>query len=479
MELNKLLNKINVLKTNVDSEYQISGIKISSKQLENNNLFVCMQGSTDDGNKYIGQIDKSVVILTEKLPDIDVKYVLVEDVRKAYSIISQNWFFNPIEDMKFVAVVGTNGKTSTAHYISSILTFAGLKVGLIGTEGHYILGEKVSESLTTPDPYELNELFFKMRTKGVDVVVSEVSAHAIYLEKLCGIKADVAVLTNISQEHLDYFKNFDNYCSVKMSYFLSGNAKKAVINIDDLSGRILARKLEDVGIDCITFGIENPADCFAMDVFQNIDGVNFIANLEDNIIEVKTQLYGDFNAYNLLSAMTVARELGIDNETLTHAVKKVKAVKGRFSILNNDKGVIIIDFAHTPDGLENLLRTARTITKSRLITVFGCGGDRDKSKRKAMGEIASRLSDYVVITSDNPRSENPDDIIKDIEWGMLNVNYKCITERGEAIKFAIAEMLEGDTLVLAGKGNENYLEINGKKIPFNDFDAVGRWSYLK
>lgn len=476
MKLENLLYGVEIQKTNVDSDEEIKEIKIDSRKVEEGDMFVCLEGVCDDGNSHLCEINCDFVAVTEKEPS-GGKYVVVNDARKAYAQICENRFLRPLEGMKFVAVVGTNGKTSTAHYIDSILSFAGIKTGLIGTEGHYILGEKVGQSLTTPDPYELNELFFKMRTRGVEVVVAEVSAHAIYLEKLGDIKADVAILTNVSQDHLDYFKDFANYQSVKMSYFENGNAKRAIINVDDESGRILLKRLEGrEDVKTTSYGLYNPADCFAVNVIEDIDGVKFVANLEDEIVDVKSSLYGEFNVYNLLGAMSVASCLGIDTQTLTHAVRKIKAVKGRFSVLHTDKGTIIVDYAHTPDGLKNLLSTARTLTKSRLITLFGCGGERDRQKRAAMGKIASEYSDFIVLTSDNPRSEDATDIIRQIEWGVTIKDVKCIVDRPEAVKFALSEMEEGDTLVLAGKGNESYLEIKGKKIPYNDFDMVARYA---
>ena len=476
MKLENLLYGVEIQKTNVDSDEEIKEIKIDSRKVEEGDMFVCLEGVCDDGNSHLCEINCDFVAVTEKEPS-GGKYVVVKDARKAYAQICENRFLRPLEGMKFVAVVGTNGKTSTAHYIDSILSFTGIKAGLIGTEGHYILGEKVGQSLTTPDPYELNELFFKMRTRGVEVVVAEVSAHAIYLEKLGDIKADVAILTNVSQDHLDYFKDFANYQSVKMSYFENGNAKRAIINVDDESGRILLKRLEGrEDVKTTSYGLYNPADCFAVNVIEDIDGVKFVANLEDEIVDVKSSLYGEFNVYNLLGAMSVASCLGIDTQTLTHAVRKIKAVKGRFSVLHTDKGTIIVDYAHTPDGLKNLLSTARTLTKSRLITLFGCGGERDRQKRAAMGKIASEYSDFIVLTSDNPRSEDATDIIRQIEWGVTIKDVKCIVDRPEAVKFALSEMEEGDTLVLAGKGNESYLEIKGKKIPYNDFDMVARYA---
>ncbi len=476
MKLENLLYGVEIQKTNADLNAEIKEIKIHSREIEDGDLFVCLEGVNDDGNNHICEIDCDFVALTQKEPESG-KYVLVSDARKAYAQVCQNRFLRPMEGMKFVAVVGTNGKTSTAHYIDSVLTFAGVKTGLIGTEGHYILGEKVGQSLTTPDPYELNELFFKMRTRGVEVVIAEVSAHAIYLEKLGDLKADVAILTNVSQDHLDYFKDFSNYQSVKMSYFENGNTKTAIVNVDDESGRILLSRLEErKDVKTLSYGLYNPADCFAVNVVEDIDGVKFVANLNDEIIDVKSSLFGEFNVYNLLGAMSVAYELGIDGETIMHAVRKIKAVKGRFSVLHTEKGTIIVDFAHTPEGLKNLLSTARTITKSRLITLFGCGGERDKTKRAAMGKIASKYSDYIILTSDNPRSEDAFDIIKQIEWGVTIKDVKCIVDRPEAVRFALSEMEEGDTLVLAGKGNENYLEIKGKKIPYSDFDMIARYA---
>lgn len=474
MTLEKLLEGIKVLSTNEELSRDIKDIKINSKFVEDGDAFVCMKGARDDGNSHLDEIDKDFVAITEVQPEKG-KYVLVEDARKAYALLSYNYFSKPLEGMKFVAVVGTNGKTSTAHYVNSILAHSGYKTGLIGTEGHFILGEKVSSSLTTPDPYEMNSLLFKMRAKGVDVVVSEVSAHAVYLKKTYGLKADVAIFTNLSRDHLDYFKDYATYESVKLSYFSPTYVKTAIVNVDDEAGRKLADRLEKSrDVELVTYGLNNPSDCFAIDVNENVDGVRFVANLFDEIVDVRSALYGEFNVYNLLASMTACAYLGVDAETLASAVRKVRNVKGRFSVLRAEKGSIIIDYAHTPDGLEKLLSTARTITKSRLITVFGCGGERDKGKRALMAQIAERYSDFTVLTSDNPRHENPESILSDVEVGFQTKNYKRITDRTEAIAFAISEMLEGDTVVIAGKGNEEYFEVKGRRLPYSDFDVARR-----
>ena len=251
--------------------------------------------------------------------------------------------------------------------------------------------------------------------------------------------------------------------------------KKAVINVDDPCGRELLAKAEKEGLPAVSYGLYCPADSFAVDVREDMDGVRFVANLSDDLAEVRSSLMGEFNVYNLLAAMTAAHELGVDGATLTHAVHKVRAVKGRFSVLRNDRGSIVIDYAHTPDGLEKLLKTARTMTKSRLIAVFGCGGERDRGKRALMGAVAERLADLVVITSDNPRFEDPERIIADVAAGMQGTRFKTFADRTEAIAYALSEMTEGDTVVIAGKGSEDYLDIRGKRVPYSDFDVAARW----
>ncbi|MBO7151894.1 MAG: hypothetical protein J6V77_03555, partial [Clostridia bacterium] len=323
MTLVKLLEGLNILSTNADLNIEVSDIKIHSQSVDDGDIFICMKGVKDDGNKYLNQIKKFFVAVTEDIPnDKSIKYVQVEDVRKAYAIISSNYFACPIDGMKFIAIVGTNGKTSTAHYINSILTTCGYKTGLIGTEGHYILGEKVAHNLTTPDPYELNSLLFKMRAKGVEIVISEVSAHAIFLKKVCGIMADIAVLTNISQDHLDFFKDYHTYEQVKLGYFTEDNIKKAIVNIDDPAGKRLASTLEKSNVGLVTYGLNNPADCFAIDLYEGIDGIHFVANLCDDLVDIRSSLYGEFNIYNLLATLAVCSELGIHGEELARAVRR-------------------------------------------------------------------------------------------------------------------------------------------------------------
>ncbi|HKL94656.1 MAG TPA: UDP-N-acetylmuramoyl-L-alanyl-D-glutamate--2,6-diaminopimelate ligase [Clostridia bacterium] len=470
MELEKLLTSVDVLSNNAEQVLEIDDISINSEKAKEGDMFICLKGKKADGHDFISSLKgKVAVFIVEKKPNEDVPYILVADTRKAYSVISQNFFRNPADSLRLISVVGTNGKTSTAHIINDILTYAGFKTGLIGTLGHYILNEKVSESLTTPDPYELNKLFFEMLCKGVEVVTMEVSAHAIALQKLYGLKFDISILTNITQDHLDYFETFEKYAETKLSFFTEEHTKLAVINVDDEWGQKLSARAE---IPTVTYALESPCDVFAIDVFPDIDGTKFVVNLFDNVIEMKSSLYGYFNVYNLLSAMIVASSFGVSTDTICQAVRRIKPIDGRFNILKNNKGMIVIDYAHTPDGLKNLLSTARSITKSRLITVFGCGGERDRTKRSIMGAIASKMSELVVLTSDNPRGEEPESIIAEIEQGVIGCEKKVLPHRGDAISYAISEMQEGDTVVIAGKGAENYMEIRGQKIPFSDLEQA-------
>ncbi len=467
MKISELLNGVNVLEWKIDKDTEVKDIKIDSNQVSEGDLFVCLKGRKVDRHDFVDSLSRTAVgFITEK--KVNAPYVMVENTREAYSVICQNFFGNPAKSMKLVSVVGTNGKTSTAHILSSLLRSAGINTGVIGTLGHFIGSEKIGESLTTPDPYEFNKLLQNMKARAVEVVVSEVSAHAIYYKKLFGIKADIAVLTNITQDHLDFFKDFDEYAKTKLGYFNSQNAALAVVNGDDELARSLV-----TDIPVITYGLEQPSDVFAIDVYPDFDGTQFVANLFDEVLPLHSPLYGIFNVYNLLAAMICAASLGVSHEAIKNGIRKLKPIDGRFNILKNGKGFIVIDYAHTPDGLYNVLNTARTITKSRLICVFGCGGDRDSSKRKTMGEVASSLCDEVVLTSDNPRNENPTDIISQIAEG-VTCPLKTFVARTEAISYALNQMSEGDTVVIAGKGAETYMEIKGKKIPYSDLETVLR-----
>lgn len=471
MKLIKLLEGVGVTLSHAAPDKEIRDIKTDSRTVNNGDLFICLDGTNCDGHDYAAAAaEKGAVVISQKSLPIKTDYVIVEDTRKAYSQIAQNYFGNPAKRLKIVGVVGTNGKTSTTHILESILSFAGIKTGIIGTLGYFFNGEREDASLTTPDPYQFNRLLDDMLKRGAEVVVTEVSAHAIALKKLYGIKTDMTIFTNVTQDHLDYFSTFEEYAETKLSYFSPENTELAVVNLDDPWGKKLSERAK---IPTVTYGLDSPADVFAIDVRPKMDGISFVLNMFDEILDINSPLYGYFNVYNLVSAIIAAKLMSVETDTIVRAVRRIREIEGRFNILKSAKGIIIIDYAHTPDGLKNLLCSARMITKGQLITVFGCGGNRDKTKRPIMGKVASDYSDMIVLTSDNPRFEEPIDIIHDIEKGVCGT-CKTIVNRADAITYAMQEMMEGDTVVIAGKGAEKYIEVCGEKRKYSDYDVVFR-----
>lgn len=471
MKLKNLLEGVEVLTWNASAETDVHDIKIDSRTVENGDLFVCLVGNDADGHDFASAVsERGGLIVAEHALPIKTNYVVVENTRKAYSIIAQNFFGNPAKHLRIVGVVGTNGKTSTSHILEQILTYSGIRTGLIGTLGYSFAGEREDATLTTPDPYKFNQILAEMLSKGAEVVVTEVSAHAIALQKLFGIRTEMTIFTNVTQDHLDYFKTFEEYAKTKLSYFTAQNTELAIVNLDDAYGK----KLQDAAeIPVVTYGLESPAEVFAIDVRPKMDGISFVLNLFDEILDVSSPLYGYFNVYNLIAAIIAAKLMSVPSDAILKAVRRIREIDGRFNILKSPKGMIIIDYAHTPDGLRNLLSSARMITKGQLITVFGCGGNRDRTKRPVMGKIASEYSDFVVLTSDNPRDEEPIDIIHDIEKGVRG-SCKAIVNRADAITYAMQEMMEGDTVVIAGKGAEKYIEVRGERRKYSDYDVVYR-----
>jgi UDP-N-acetylmuramoyl-L-alanyl-D-glutamate--2,6-diaminopimelate ligase len=353
--------------------------------------------------------------------------------------------------------------------IKAILEKDNKRVAIFGTLGVEIAGVSYASDLTTTDPIELHRFFHTAYLAGVEYVVMEVSAHAIHYKKLHGVMVDIAVFTNLTQDHLDFFGNIQSYSLTKVSYFSPEFIRYAVVNVDDEVGREI---LQDSKVPMATFGIFNPADTFAIDYDCKM-GIKSIVNTFDDIFELSTPFTGEFNLYNALGAITVCRLLGISILTIREAFFRMPEVEGRFNIMNG-KRMVVVDFAHTPDGLKNLLQSARGLTCGKVISVFGCGGDRDSKKRAIMGEISAKYADFTVITSDNPRSENPMDIIREIEVGhkKVNRNYITIPDRKMAVEYAIISATCNDVVVLAGKGAENYVEEKGIKRPYSDKNEV-------
>lgn len=461
----KLKNLLNCQKK--FEEMEIAGISRDSKTIQKDEVFFCL---TDDYEKTLSRCQEALdggaafVVSNFNLPF--EKSLKVENCRKSFAAACKVQSGNACDKMKMIGVTGTNGKTTTSYIIAQMLSRNGHKVGLIGTNGVYYDGKREECPLTTPDADFLHETFKKMHDAGVEFVVMEVSAHAVDQDRIHGINFDIGVLTNITQDHLDYFKTMKNYQNAKEKFF--ENVKSAVICTDDVRCFEIAQKLD---IPVTTYGIENPCDAFAIDVFCSLNGSRFVANINDEIMEIKTNLIGDYNIYNSLAALCVCQKLGLNAEALKRGLNFISPVEGRFNVINLDGKYIVIDYAHTPDGLEKVLQTARKLTDGKVFVVFGCGGNRDKDKRHKMGKIAEENADYVCLTDDNPRYENPAEIIKEIEKGMKKTHF-VEKDRQKAIEKMLTLAKEKDIIVVAGKGAEKYQEIQGVKHPYNDFDAV-------
>lgn len=471
MLIKELLKDVAITYINADMETQVNNIVFDSRKAKNGDVFVALKGK-NDGHNFCNEAIKNgaaIVISQRKLSE-NSSYIQVKDTRKAIAIMSANYYKNAHRKLKIIYLVGTNGKTTTTYIINNILKANGCKTAVIGTLGAVICEKKIKTDLTTPDPLELHKLLLKAYESGVEYVIMEASAHAIYFKKLEGIKAEVAVFTNISQDHLDFFGDMESYAKTKLSLFENNKVKLSVVNSDDEYGRKISAKKNCLSV---SYGIDNPADVFAVDIISYNNKTRFILNAFDQVADITIPFWGRFNIYNSLSAIATARSLSVPMETIRKALNEMKEVNGRFNIIKTDI-TVIIDYAHTPDGLENLLKAVKTLDGGKIITVFGCGGNRDKSKRPVMGKIAAIYSDFCIITSDNPRFEEPMSIIGEVEKGVMDIttNYICIKDRQNAIAYAIKYAQKGDKVVIAGKGGENYLDIMGKKLPYSDKKAV-------
>lgn len=472
MQIKDLLLGIEVLGGDYDENFEINKVEFNSKYIGINDVYVCLNGSKVDGKEFIAEaIERGAyAVITECDVDCECKKIIVKNARIALSLLAQNYFGNPIKSMRFIAVTGTNGKTSTAYFIKEALKYCGKKTAFIGTIYYEINDKKYQSDMTTPDPFTFNALLYEMKEKGVEVVVSEVSAHAIFLNKLYGIKSDISIFTNFSQDHLDFFKTMENYKRVKKSYFNSQNTKFAVINADDECGREIIKECD---VPFVSYGTKNPADVFALDIKSYGDRTKFLLSIFDSVVKVDTPIQGKFNVYNLLAASAALGSMGISGSQICEAFKNVAAPEGRFNIYKTRGVTYIIDYAHTPDGLEKLLQEARRLSKSKLCVVFGCGGERDEIKRPLMGAVADKYADRIVLTEDNSRWENTSEIIKQIKEGIIGNDKTCVIEnREKAIAFAVQIAKIGDVVVLAGKGAEKYIERDGIKHAYSDAECL-------
>ncbi len=471
MKLSELLKNVKIVK-NTNEDIEIDELTYDSRKISDNTLFFCLKGENTDGHNYAKDAEFNGVkaIVCEKELDVKIPQIIVKDSRKALSICCGNYYNNPCKELKMVAVVGTNGKTTTTFLIKSILEKSNKKVGLIGTQGAFIGEQFVEIGMTTPDPQVLHKVLREMVDLGMEYVVMEASAHALALEKLEGIIFQVAVFTNFTQDHLDYFKTMENYKQAKLKLFDSKHILSAVLNFDDPVGIEIANKLP---IPMVSYALHNPGDVFALDIVKKSSKTEYVINLLDNVFAVNSNLLGEFNVYNSLSAATACALLGCSEKSIRAGLESLQGVPGRLSSIKLSNGATaIIDFAHTPDGIEKVLTAINELPFKRIITVFGCGGNRDKGKRPQMGKIAEKLSDFVIISSDNPRFENPELIINDIENGMKKNAHTRIVDRRTAVIYAIEMAREGDAVAICGKGAEEYQDINGVKSPYNDYEVV-------
>ncbi len=471
MKLYDIISNLKFIGIKNYQELDIDALTCDSKEKTNNGIYFCIKGLNQDGHNFANDAiaNGAVCLVVEKFIDLPVTQILVENARIAMSYISSVFYETYKSKMKFVGITGTNGKTTTTYLIREILTKLGKSVGLIGTEGVYINHLLLPAMLTTPDPIILHKLIKDMDNNGCEYCVMEVSAHAIALNKIDNIYYDIVGLTNITKDHLDFFMNMDNYMKCKASLFDYKHAKMGIINTDVKYGKEIAKKSN---IEIQTVGKD--ADFKLIESNKGLTGTDFKFEYRDKTYKTHTNLIGEYNISNMMMAISCLINLGIDIKDIIDTINTSEfVVPGRFNVLTLDTNYnVIIDYAHTPDGIKNVLTAIRNLPISRIITVFGCGGNRDKTKRPEMGEVATSLSDFVIVTSDNPRFENPELIIDDIMTGIKTNNAYRIENRKKAIEYALTIAKENDVVAILGKGAENYQDINGVKIPYNDYEVV-------
>lgn len=474
MKLNELIKNLAVANVTGCTDIEITGIAYDSRKVEEGFVFVCIQGLKVDGHNYIEQAieggAKALIVEKAILPMKDITIIQVDNSRKALAMISSKFYSSPTKNMNIIGVTGTNGKTTTTHLVKNILETNNVSSGLIGTISYQILDKEYKANNTTPESLELQKLFREMLDLEVDTCVMEVSSHSLDMDRVAGIEYKVGVFTNLTPDHMDYHVNIENYKNAKTKLFYQTSLAN-IINIDDRYGREIAHQIKDLKVPLVTYGVKEKADIYAQNISISPKGTNFELITPTFRGNVKIATPGMFSVYNALAASGVCYVLGYDFEQIKKGLESIQGVPGRFeSVQNTGNYTIIVDYAHTPDALENTLNTMKEFAEGNIITVFGCGGDRDKTKRPMMGEVAGRLSDYCIITSDNPRSEEPAEIIKDIEVGIKNTSckYKKIVDRKEAIKTAIAISKPNDIILIAGKGHETYQILGDKVIDFDD-----------
>ncbi len=476
MKLYVLLKGVEVLRFCADENTEIADVENDSRLVSEGSLFVAERGYKVDGNQFIpaAMAAGAAAVVCERIPEGDIPYVLVRDARKACSLISANFFGNPGNELTLIGVTGTNGKTTVTNLVKQLLeSLTGERVGLIGTNRNMIGDTELETERTTPDSRQLQELFRRMADGGCRYCVMEVSSHALAMDRVYGIRFQVAVFTNLTEDHLDFHGTMEAYAEAKSTLF--ANAQRSVINIDDPYSGVM---LSSCSGQAITVTAEGEADYSARNIQLREREVRFDLHTGEGDYGAVLGIPGKFSVYNALSAIGAVAALGLPIAEAVKALASCSGVKGRAEVVPTGKNfTVLIDYAHSPDALENILRTVRTFTKGKLHLVFGCGGDREHEKRPIMGEIACRLADIVYVTSDNPRTEDPDKIIDEIIAGIpedTTAKWTAVTSRREAIGLAINGARQGDVVLLAGKGHETYQIVGAEKRPFDERKIVAQ-----
>ncbi len=492
MTLKKLLQGCDFINPSLSLEREITHVAYDSRKVDKGCLFIAIKGEKFDGHDFISDAVRkgAIAVAGEKdINDMENTYIRVKDSRKTLACIAHNFYGMPSEHLTLIGITGTNGKTTTTYILKSILECWGKGVGLIGTINYMIKKRIYPAPHTTPESLEFHGLLSDMLSSGCTHVVSEISSHALEQHRADGAVFKVAVFTNLTRDHLDYHKNMENYFRAKERLFreLLDRDGTSVINLDDPYGKRLIAEIGDASGThdseqrrILTYGLEEGADIVAREIHTSSEGIKFKISFRGRIYDISSPLMGLPNVYNIMSAAGASIFLGVPWQVIHNGIKKTGSVRGRFEKVDLGQNFLcIIDYAHTEDALKQLIFTARELIKDspcsippHIITVFGCGGDRDRGKRSRMGAEATRLSDFVILTSDNPRSEDPSDIIREIESGAVKSNYVKESDRREAIRKAVSMACEKDIILIAGKGHEDYQEIKGVRYRFNDREII-------
>lgn len=472
MKLQELLKGVAVLSSTADGEAEIGEVRYDSRAVGKGDLFVAIRGYATDGHKYIEKAleQGAAAVVCEEAPE-GAPAVVVENSRKALAEIAANRFGHPADSMVMLGVTGTNGKTTTTYLVKHMLEDAGHKVGLIGTNQNLIGSEVIETERTTPESYELHALFARMRDAGCTHVIMEVSSHSLVLDRVHGIRFAVGAFTNLTQDHLDFHKTMENYRQAKAILFTVSD--RGVINLDDAAAD---KMLADAKCPCLTYSCGKPEATLCATALQlHADGVEFDARYNGETAHVRLPIPGHFSVENALNALGMVLALGMPLADAAKSMATATGVKGRVEVVPTDTDyTVLIDYAHTPDGLKNILSTVCGFADARVLVVFGCGGDRDRTKRAEMGRIAARLADEVIVTSDNPRTENPYAILHEILAGMADsaTPFAVLESRREAIAYALDHARTGDVVVLAGKGHETYQVVGAETLPLDERQVV-------